>query len=178
MNYQLHSIADTGRRLRGLHTLIESPEYMPARFWRQFAETPSGCWEWQGSRSDLGYGKYGTTSKWGTPFIHRQAYTALVGPIPDGLDIDHLCRNRACGRPDHLEAVPHVENCRRGLYAQKTHCKHGHSLDPRDGYVVNRVRRDGSTYRQCGECVRRNARVPQAVREEWAKEVRNQAERS
>ncbi len=107
------------------------------------------CWEWQGTKSHLGYGQFradgrrdiGNGRKGTLSSPHRFAYTALVGPIPEGKEIDHLCRNRACCNPDHLEAVTHQENAARGdAFGKKsgkwkprprpTHCKRGHEYTP------------------------------------------------
>lgn len=96
---------------------------------------PSGCWEWSGHKTDEGYGKVfgkdlcGATTK----IAHRWMYECLVGPIPDGLEIDHLCRNRGCVNPSHLEPVTTRENVLRGdgppaRNARKTHCRNGHPL--------------------------------------------------
>lgn len=93
------------------------------------------CWVWTGYVHPSGYA-------WARPprgtrgaswFVHRFAYEAVNGPVPRGLVLDHLCRVRACIRPDHLEPVTSGENCRRGigpaaLNARKTHCRRGHSL--------------------------------------------------
>ena len=86
---------------------------------------PDECWPWAGRVSRLGYGVYShnRTSNWGA---HRASYTVYVGAIPDGLVIDHLCRNRACVNPRHLEAVTPAENTRRG--STKAHCIRGHAL--------------------------------------------------
>lgn len=77
---------------------------------------------------------------------HRFSYEHFVGPLADGFEIDHLCRNRGCVNPAHLEAVTRLENCRRGAYAQKTHCKHGHEFTP-DNIYWNRGK-----HRQCRAC--------------------------
>lgn len=90
-----------------------------------------GCWEWEGVRMENGYGKVGHRGKcW---LAHRLSYTAFVGPIPEGLTIDHLCRNRACVRPGHMEPVTQRVNTLRGIAptaenARKTHCPRGHEL--------------------------------------------------
>jgi hypothetical protein len=139
---------------------------LPDPFWGRFVEVPSGCWEWQGSRDSAGYGRGGGG------FVHRVAYEKAVGPIPDGLDIDHLCRNRGCGNPNHLEPVTHYENCRRGSQANQTHCVNGHAFDGDN--LIWRFRRTGAPYRQCRQCTYDRARV-QVRRKKGGV---NQAERS
>lgn len=91
-----------------------------------------GCWLWVAGGDGDGYGTFkngGRTSK-----AHRFSYQIFVGPIPDGLDLDHLCRNRACVNPAHLEPVSRRENVLRGIAppsrnATKTHCPQGHPYD-------------------------------------------------
>lgn len=84
----------------------------------------SGCWLWAGAiRSKEGYGKI-TVNKIQTQ-AHRAAYEMAYGPIPDGMVIDHLCRNKMCVNPEHLEAVTSGENSRRFMLSRTT-CKHGH----------------------------------------------------
>ncbi len=88
-----------------------------------------GCWIWQGVPAGKGYGQI--IYKGVRMQVHRAVYEVLVGPIPDGLQIDHRCRTRLCVRPDHLEVVTCRENVRRGngpaaINARRTHCKRGH----------------------------------------------------
>ena len=115
------------------------------------------CFEWQGARS-LGYGKISFEKR--DQSVHRIAYRLCVGPIPSGFQIDHLCRNRACWRPSHLEAVTQRENLRRGhgpsgVNARKTECPHGHPYDEANTYFYA----DGS--RHCRTCNRERARERQ-----------------
>lgn len=74
--------------------------------------TPSGCWEWTGTRGPAGYGQI---HAWGrSGYTHRTAYVVWVGPIAEGLVIDHLCRNKGCFNPEHLDVVPQALNVQRG----------------------------------------------------------------
>lgn len=110
------------------------------------------CWQWVGSVRTTGYGTFKRES-YVTVLAHRFAYEFFIGPIPDGLVLDHLCRNRTCVNPHHLEPVTGVENVMRGegfaaRNAAQTHCHKGH---PFAGDNL-RVRKDGS--RRCVACQR------------------------
>jgi hypothetical protein len=108
----------------------------PERFWSRI-ENVNGCWEWQGARHLDGYGHIqlydARTGKKRPIGTHRVAWELLVGPIPDGLLFDHLCRNTRCANPTHLELVSQRENVLRsespaGVNSRRTHCVHGHDL--------------------------------------------------
>lgn len=104
------------------------------------------CWLWTSTITGAGYGLIGVDGK--RRYAHRISYELLVGPIPQGLELDHLCRTTACVNPDHLEPVTHRENIRRSKPATKTHCVHGHLYDEENTYL------DRRGCRFCRECKR------------------------
>ena len=111
-------------------------------------ETP--CWISDRYTRPNGYTTIGVNNR--VTYTHRAAYIAFVGDIPDGMQLDHLCRNRACCNPDHLEPVSQHENILRGegwaaKFADQTHCLRGHPLSGANLYV----RRDTGG-RQCRAC--------------------------
>lgn len=125
------------------------------RFWAKVDQSagPDGCWIWTGARTTAGYGHFTLSKPRRGVYAHRFAYELLVGPIPDGLPLDHLCRNRRCVNPAHLEPVTHRENILRGTSpipanAVKTHCDQGHEFTPENTYIYS----DGG--RKCRTCRR------------------------
>lgn len=124
------------------------------RFWEKVdVGHPLGCWLWTGASGQWGYGRFNKGSRTYTA-SHRYAYEVLIGPIPDGLTLDHLCRNPPCVNPDHLEPVTQRENSlrsesRHAKNARKTRCKRGHPFTSENTYVP-----PGGRGRNCRECKR------------------------
>lgn len=111
--------ATCGKRIRlagayGRH--VQAHERLVPRFWSRVDKT-EGCWNWKGRLGHDGYGLF-SIGKRDNVIPHRFSYELEVGPIPEGLQLDHLCRNRACVRPDHLEPVTREENMRRAKEAR------------------------------------------------------------
>lgn len=126
------------------------PEPPAIRFWAKVDRRSDGCWTWQAYVGRDGYGRFAA----GRPVLaHRFAWTLLRGPIPDGLQLDHLCRNRRCVRPDHLEPVTPLENVRRGQgHGSESQCPRGHAYAGANLHI----RRDGR--RTCRACDRARGR--------------------
>jgi len=120
------------------------------RFWPK-VDASGDCWEWTGAKGKNGYGVFSVPGR--NVRAHRFAWETLVGPIGEELVIDHLCKNRGCVNPDHLDTVTPKENYLRGanpcaVNARKTHCKRNHEFTPENTYI------DPNGYRQCRSCNR------------------------
>lgn len=140
------------------------PQPLETRLWsRVNKQAPNGCWEWTGAVQPNGYAHIDVSGGGGKQQfrgVHRVVYELLVGPIPPGLHIDHLCRNRRCCNPAHLEPVTCRENLMRGDTLQahaaaKTHCLRGHPLSGENLML------DSRGHRQCRACKRRRSRERQ-----------------
>jgi hypothetical protein len=116
----------------------------------QRIEVEDDCWIYQGRKSQTGYGNVTVYPKKESR-AHRVVYEALVGPIPKGMEIDHLCRRRACVNPDHLEPVTHTENVRRGYWG-KNECVNGHEFTEANTRHYRTTK--GKDIRICRECER------------------------
>lgn len=138
------------------------------RFWSKVDKTET-CWLWTGSRDAAGYGRVRFDGRlWGA---HRVSHMLFLGPIPDGLEVGHLCAVRACVRPDHLQAMTHAENHAMVPLSAFSHpkdvCKYGHPLE---GENV-RITANG---RKCVLCARRRGREQYAKhRERYVQQARD-----
>lgn len=127
---------------------------LATRFWEKVDKT-DGCWLWLGAPNSEGYGHIAQGGK--THAAHRLSWTLTGHTLTPGMTLDHLCRNRICVRPDHLEEVTNVANILRGSgspaqNARKTHCPYGHPLSGENLYVRVTGRR------QCKACRRQQQR--------------------
>lgn len=125
----------------------------------------SGCWTWTGATTRNGYGKIGCGSTGQDPmrYVHRLSYELNIGPIPAGLVIDHLCRNRLCVNPAHLEAVTIGENVLRGegitaTHARRTSCQRGHP------FSGDNLKIEGDGGRRCLACQKANRLAKRAAK--------------
>jgi hypothetical protein len=141
---------------------------LPERFLDKFVPEPNtGCWLWLAQVSRDGYGKFKYI---GGQLAHRFAYETARGPVPEGLELDHLCRQRSCVNPDHLEAVTRRENARRGLRGSlTTHCPHGHEYTPENTYSNPKGGRVCRACRSLDWQRRRDARPKRAPKTHCAK---------
>lgn len=133
------------------------------RLYAKIIVRADGCWVWNGATQPNGYGQLWNGRR--PEQAHRVSYRLHAGLIPEGTEIDHLCRNRACVNPAHLRAVPHRENMRVsdtvfGRNAAKLFCKRGHPLSGDNLKIAV------SGSRQCKECLRLHARAAAVRRRE------------
>lgn len=128
-----------------------TPQLLINRFWNKVLFT-TDCWEWQGWKKPDGYGIIRFNHK--NLRVHRVSYELQKNQIPDGMVLDHLCRNKKCVNPEHLEVVTHKENTMRGngvsvVNMKKTHCPQGHEYTKENTYIrPNSKKHD----RQCLSC--------------------------
>ncbi len=138
---------------------IDDPR-LPPRFWAKVSPEPnSGCWLWTGAMGRADYGRFSVDRR--LRQAHRVAFAAIRCGIPDGLVLDHLCRQHCCVNPDHLEPVTNRENIARGVSfasvnTAKRACPLGHPFD----HENTRLNRGGA--RVCRECTRQHSRNARA----------------
>jgi hypothetical protein len=138
------------------------------RFWPKVDRSggPDACWPWLAAKNKArgGYGVVMGPVGQKLVYAHRATYALMVGEIPAGLDIDHLCRNRSCCNPAHLEPVTRKENAQRGLKGRlKTHCVNGHEYTEE-----NTERRSKDGRRGCRTCHRKRSRDYTRRKRGWA----------
>lgn len=137
---------DTSVVIRKIHSLDRLNE--------RVLVSDAGCWLWQGCKNHLGYGQMGIPLSRKLGMAHRLVYERHVGPIPEGLEVDHLCRVPACVNPLHLELVTHAENMRRAPWTAiqhqlaKARCPHGHPYAGENLYVNTKGSRECRTCRK------------------------------
>ncbi|MFI8300031.1 HNH endonuclease signature motif containing protein [Streptomyces nigra] len=142
---------------KGNRILIRTPKPAAERFWPKVDKaSANGCWNWTGAIGPNGYGYFGAP-KGTSRLAHRFAYESVNGPVPNGLQLDHLCRNRRCVNPTHLEAVTQRVNTLRSdgptaLNSRATHCKKGHEFTPENTAVYRGKR-------ECRTCKRTRLRA-------------------
>lgn len=142
----IQEIASSSKQLRS-----NNINAISLRFWDRVIKDNDGCWLWMGALNH-GYGRFVVGGRSGKSMMaHRFSYEEKKGVIPDGLQLDHLCRNRKCVNPDHLEAVTQKENILRGIspsaqQARRKNCIRGHPFSGDNLYITP------SGKRQCKEC--------------------------
>ena len=133
--------------------------------WLERVEIIDTCWIWQGAKTRAvnGYGRVRTSG--GMKLAHREFYEHYIGPIPSGLQIDHICNKPLCVNPNHLETVTRSENQKRSVHrdkthvnGRKTHCKNGHEFSPENTTIAK-----GNGQRRCNQCCRDSS-----MRYHWA----------
>lgn len=163
-----------------LQTRIYLPSELTLNFAGKFLEqyvslkdVPGPCWVWTAGATQKGYGMVGDLLLKRVTQSHRLAYEHLVGPIPDGMQIDHLCEVKPCCNPLHLEVVTRSENLRRRGGATSTHCKRGHPRTAENTRIKKR-NPDGTPRRTaCLICDRESVRLSAQRRREAKRTARH-----
>ena len=149
---------DVSGRIQGLQTAdrkLGGRKVRKIDFWTRVQKNDNGCWDWIGPLDANGYGRHGRV------LAHRRAYEEMRGQIASDRELDHLCRNRKCVNPDHLDSVSHAENVRRGMCGEvngrrmraKKACVRGHAFTPENTGIDHRG------HRACRECARGHHRA-------------------
>lgn len=145
------------------------PTFSPTRIWARVDKTssPIGCWLWMGRIGHGGYGHQKATHL-REGLAHRVIYRMVKGDIPEGMELDHLCRVRRCVNPDHLEPVDHRTNSLRGIgatamHAHQTHCKAGHPFDEANTQQTKTKYGPARACRACNRAAAARYRIRQAV---------------
>lgn len=146
--------------------VTQLPQRMQTKIHMEICTVPGlspFCWVWTGARNDRrgGYGYAHHEGKFWR--VHRLTYTLLIGEIPDGLELDHRCKVRACCHPGHVEPVTHSVNLARGENGwRKPECKYGHPLV---GHNLFERKRGHLTIWECRTCINAHARRRRAARQ-------------
>lgn len=139
---------------------LSAPLTLQERFDAKVDKRHGGCWIWHGAANHLGYGQIWLSDEKRVDMAHRVSLRLVGREIPEGWDVDHLCRTPACVNPDHLEPVTHAENMARAPWSApeyqraKRACKYGHPFTPENTQYVNNK---SGTRRRCKECRKREA---------------------
>jgi hypothetical protein len=151
-------------RFCSVRCINRSPLSDAQRFWSKVNKTET-CWLWTAGKNTDGYGVFHLSEPKRLVRAHRWAYIAILGPIHNGLTLDHLCRVRHCVNPSHLEPVTDRENLLRGISplvvnARRTHCIHGHEFTPENTSLTPDGRRN------CKACKRKAVALRRARQKE------------